>query len=117
MAKKPGRVENLIPTNKRTKDEARDLGAKGGKKSGEVRRERRLMSQIYRDFLAKSVPGLDVTGEELLEDVAAQILMRKDAASVSLIKEMREATEGQKVDLSADVTYQVIPAKKPDAND
>lgn len=38
--KKPrGGVENLVPMNKRSKDEVRKLAKKGGIKSGEVRRE------------------------------------------------------------------------------
>lgn len=32
--------ENLVPFNKRSKDEARELGRKGGKKSGETRRRK-----------------------------------------------------------------------------
>lgn len=37
--------ENLIPTNKRSKKEARELGAIGGKKSGEVRRKRKTQRE------------------------------------------------------------------------
>lgn len=35
--------ENLIPTNKRSKDEARELGRKGGIASGKARRERKTL--------------------------------------------------------------------------
>jgi hypothetical protein len=35
--------ENLIPTNKRTKEEARELGRKGGIASGVARRERKTL--------------------------------------------------------------------------
>ena len=35
--------ENLIPMNERSKDEVRDLGQKGGIRSGEVRREKATM--------------------------------------------------------------------------
>ena len=35
--------ENLIPMNERSKDEVRELGQKGGIRSGEVRREKATM--------------------------------------------------------------------------
>ena len=35
--------ENLIPTNRRTKEEARELGRKGGIASGKARRERKTL--------------------------------------------------------------------------
>lgn len=38
-------VENLIPTNKRSKEEAREIGRKGGIASGRKRRERRRMRE------------------------------------------------------------------------
>ena len=44
MPKSDG-YKNLIPTNKRSKDEARKLGKEGGIKSGEVRRMRKTMRE------------------------------------------------------------------------
>ena len=38
-------VENLIPTNQRSKDEARELGRKGGIASGKARRERKTLKE------------------------------------------------------------------------
>ena len=38
-------VENLIPTHKRSKEEAREIGRKGGIASGRKRRERRRMRE------------------------------------------------------------------------
>ncbi len=37
--------ENLIPTNKRSKEEARELGRKGGIASGKARRERKTLKE------------------------------------------------------------------------
>ena len=37
--------QNLIPLNKRTKSEQREYQRKGGKKSGEVRRQRKAMKE------------------------------------------------------------------------
>ena len=42
--------KNLIPTNKRSKEEARELGAKGGKKSGEVRKEKAELKKLFMQF-------------------------------------------------------------------
>lgn len=42
---------NLIPTNKRSKEEARKLGAKGGKRSGEVRKEKAELRKLFMQFV------------------------------------------------------------------
>lgn len=42
--------ENLIPTNKRSKEEARELGAKGGKKSGEVRKQKAELKKLFMQY-------------------------------------------------------------------
>lgn len=38
-------IDNLIPFNERTQEEARELGKLGGIKSGEVRRERKTLRE------------------------------------------------------------------------
>lgn len=102
--KNKGKPENLIPTNRRSKEEAKELGRAGGVKSGEVRRHKKLMSTIYAEFLAKKhkvkledETEKEVDGSELMEIVSRNILDRADSASVSLMKEIREATEGSKI--------------------
>ena len=42
--------QNLIPTNKRSKEEARELGAKGGKASGKVRKEKAELKKLFMQF-------------------------------------------------------------------
>lgn len=44
-----GNPQNLVPTNKRSKEEARKISSNGGKKSGEVRRKRK---QLREELLA-----------------------------------------------------------------
>ena len=39
--------ENLIPMNQRSKEEARELGAKGDKRSGEVRRQKAEPKKLF----------------------------------------------------------------------
>ena len=51
--------ENLIPNNKRSPSEVRENGKKGGVKSGETRRAKKLLKDCMLDLLA-----LDVTNRK-----------------------------------------------------
>jgi len=95
---KPGRVENLTPF---TVDTAREKGRKGGIKAAIAKREKKLLSQVYADMLAGEY-GLAAAGLTL-EAVVAAILARCDSSSVSMLKEIREATEGGKVAIGGSV--------------
>jgi antitoxin component of MazEF toxin-antitoxin module len=107
------RRENLIPANLRSKEEVRKNSSKGGIKSGEVRREKKRISQMYADMLAEDfeieVDGVKtkLEGKAFLRYVAGKILERTDSASVSMLKEIREATEGNKVELSGEVDQSI----------
>lgn len=99
-------VDNLKPIKELSTEEAKQRGSKGGIKSGQVRREKKLMSQIYADFLDKEhdVIGKDgnlkkLSGQALLNGVMSKVLGRGDSSSVRLMKEIREATEGQKINI------------------
>ena len=94
---KRGAPENMRPP--RTKAEAKARGAKGGKASGVARREKKLMSQIYAEFLAEKFnvktehgPRF-TTGEKLVNQVVKQVLIAGGPGAVSLMREIREATE------------------------
>jgi len=103
-----GNPDKLIPASKRSKQEASELGKKGGIRSGEVRREKKFMSQIYGEMLADTysvkIDGETKTieGTALVKAIARDVLMRRDSSSVSMMKEIREATEGNKVKLSGE---------------
>ncbi len=47
--------ENLIPISKRTKDEAREIGRKGGKASGAARRRKRSLKEAADLYLSLPV--------------------------------------------------------------
>ena len=67
-----GGNDNLIPMNKRTKDEQREIARKGGIASGESRRRWRTLRQIA-EMLADEtlpVPQPDGTTKTLTYDVA-----------------------------------------------
>ena len=120
MANKNPKTDQLDPV--RSKKEATLRGKKGGIRSGEVRREKKRMSQIYGDLLADryevTISGekVKIDGAKLVQSVARDILMRRDSSSVSLMKEIREATEGSKMTLSGNpiqpIAFQYV---EPDA--
>ena len=104
----PPNKQNLkVPTS----EQARINGSKGGKASVKSKRERKLMSQIYAEFLAAKykVGGEDITGDQLMAKVMQKVLSRGDSSAVSLMKEIREATEGQKINATIEpLQVQVI---------
>lgn len=106
---RPGRTENLKPQSTRTKEEQREIAKLGGKRSGQVRKERKLLSQIYAEALSKkyTVDGVEYDGPEFFQQVLATILMRGDSSAVSLLKELREGTEGSKVKIDGDINQNV----------
>ena len=87
-------VQNLKP-KPFTKENAKEMGARGGKKKAENAKERVLMSEIYSQFIAEHRAEL----EESLQKVAK----RGDASTVSLISELRKGTEGDKAEITAKV--------------
>jgi len=107
MARKGGAPENL---KKFTPGEmAKKAGHNGGIKSGEARRERNRISDIYAKFLASEFDIMiddiekTITGEKLVEETIRRIMAKADSASVAIMKEIREATEGSKVELSGEL--------------
>lgn len=55
--------ENLIPTNKRSKEEARELGTKGGIKSGEVRKDKKIITETLAMLLNSKVVDTDIKAQ------------------------------------------------------
>ncbi len=50
--------ENLIPMNERSESEVRELGRKGGIKSGEARREKKLFKEAIEKKLGQSLDSM-----------------------------------------------------------
>lgn len=116
MSKKGGNPQNLVPL---TTEKARKIGAIGGKRSGEVKREKKLLSSMYAEILAK---GFEVDGQRLsLDEVVSTIISQNNSASVSMLKEIREATEGSKLDVNNTITpvqFELVdPPVFPDDDD
>ena len=98
--------ENLKPC---TKENARERQLKSAEKRKENNAKKKLMSQIYAEFLEKEYnvrqgdKERKLTGAELVNECMKKIIARGDSASVSLMREVREATEGQKVNISGEL--------------
>ena len=99
-------AENLIPNSERTPSERQANTRKGGVASGEARREKAKMSAIYAAFLAETFNiQIDdelksTTGAKLVNNVIKRILVTGGPGAVSLMKKIREGTEGGKMALT-----------------
>ena len=58
--------QNLIPWNKRTESEQREYARQGGKKSGEVRRQKKAMKDMMQTLLSLELP--ECKGKEELRN-------------------------------------------------
>lgn len=98
--------ENLKPC---TKENARERQLKSAEKRKENNAKKKLMSQIYAEFLereyeVKAGEGKrKLSGAELVNEVMRKVLARSDSSSVSLMREIREGTEGTKMQLSGEI--------------
>ena len=94
--------ENLKPC---TKENARERQLKSAEKRKENNAKKKLMSQIYAEFLekeynVKTTDGIKkISGSELVNEAMKKIMARGDSSTVSLMKELREGTEGTKVNI------------------
>ena len=102
--------ENLIPLNKRTKDEQRNIQSAGGKKSGEVRRRKAALRDTMNRLLTMQVEvdGLsDILrsdgGESTYEEVIAMAMIQQaslgDVKAYQAIMKTIGQTERSEADL------------------
>lgn len=83
--------QNLIPTSQRSKNEVRKLGEKGGVKSGEARRKKKIMRDSLK--LVMSLKEKDLDFLALMEKYGIPKTDRDWATSVN-IKLAEEARDG-----------------------
>ena len=76
--------ENLIPTTRRTKKEARELSIKGGKRSGEARRQRKTQREQLQLLLSlplknpkavEQIKNLGIEDNEINNQMAMNVAM------------------------------------------
>lgn len=90
-------ISKLDPV--KSKEEARKRGRNGGIKSGESKRQKALLSQVYGEILAEKNAlgrGKNVKG------VVKEVLKKGGSPAVSMLKEIREATEGSNIKVTVE---------------
>ena len=101
-----GNPSKLVPC---TPENARERQLKSAEKRKENNAKKKLMSQIYAEFLEKEYnvrqgdKERKLTGAELVNECMKKIIARGDSSSVSLMTEIRKAMEGEKVNLEGNV--------------
>ena len=98
--------QNLNPCNS---ENARERQLKSAQKRKANNAKKKLMSQIYAEFLEKEYnvrqgdKERKLTGAELVNECMKKIIARGDSSSVSLMTEIRKAMEGDKVNLEGSI--------------
>ena len=101
-----GNPSKLVPC---TPENARERQLKSAEKRKENNAKKKLMSQIYAEFLereyeVKAGEGKrKLSGAELVNEVMRKVLARSDSSSVSLIRELRSCLDGENINLSGQV--------------
>ena len=99
----PSKLKPCTPEN------ARERQLKSAEKRKENNAKKKLMSQIYAEFLEKEYnvrqgdKERKLTGAELVNECMKKIIARGDSSSVSLMTEIRKAMEGDKVNLEGSI--------------
>jgi len=107
--------QNLNPCNS---ENARERQLKSAEKRKENNAKKKLMSQIYAEFLereysVKVAEGTKkISGAELVNECMKKIIARGDSSSVSLLREVREGTEGSKINLSGNIKTEMESAEE-----
>ena len=89
-------TKNLIPTNKRSKEEAKRLGKKGGIASGKARREKKTLRQCLEILLERTLKdkkGIEMTGAEAVSLKVFEKALKGDIRAFEVLRD----TAGQKV--------------------
>ena len=124
--------QNLIPMDKRSQSEARELGQKGGIESGKARREKKQRGDILREIV-----NTEVTNEKMLANLRALGIFKEHPtledyinatatrdmtkkASMQDLQRMNEEIYGpnkQQLELSGEVSGITINVKRLDKED
>ena len=97
MATRKYNTQNLKPVKVLSHEEAKKLGSAGGKKSVQVRKEKKLMSAILADYLARQ------KGYDTFDQYIDKVLKRGDGSTVSMIKTFADVIEGTKTETTLNI--------------
>ena len=93
-----------------TTDEAKEMQKKSAEKRKENNAKRKMLSELYADFLEEEFEIKEgekgtrkISGAEYCKLIAKKVLNRGDSSSVAMLREVREATEGSKLNLSGEI--------------
>ena len=88
--------KNLIPCSERTKEEAREIGRKGGIASGKARREKADLRKLMEMMMSEKVPDSDMTYAQAMTISMLKVAMNPEqgGAAVNAYKEVKR-TVGQ----------------------
>ena len=99
----PSKLKPCTPEN------ARERQLKSAKKRKENNERKKLLSEMYAEFLSdeykvrKDGEEIKISGTDYIKTIIKAVVSRGDSSSVAMLKEIREATEGQKINLNAEV--------------
>jgi predicted thioredoxin/glutaredoxin len=92
-----------------TSEEAREMQRKGAEKRKENNAKKKLMSQIYAEFLereysVKVAEGTKkISGAELVNECMKKVIARSDSSSVSLMREIRSCLDGENINITGNI--------------
>ena len=104
-----GREENLKKAVPFTKENAKEMQKLSAEKRKENNEKKKLLSEMYAEFLTdeynvrKDGETIKLSGTDYIKTIIKAVVSRGDSSSVAMLKEIREATEGQKINLEGSV--------------
>ena len=106
--------QNLIPTNKRSKNEARALGKKGGIASGIARREKKTLRErllLMGEQEITNAKGVTMQREDV---IALQVSQKAAAGDLKAARLYAELTGQlvQKIDVDTNPPIVILPHEK-----
>jgi len=99
----PSKLKPCTPEN------ARERQLKSAEKRKENNAKKKLMSQIYAEFLEREYKigqgdnTKKLSGAELVNECMKKVMARCDASSVSLMRELRSCLDGENIKISGDI--------------
>lgn len=102
--------DNLIPLNKRTKAEQRRIVTKGGIASGEARRNKRMLKEIFETLLNEEITDKNGVKRTVKEAGAMNIVKQYISGNLKAFELVRD-TIGEKpaeTIITADITQKDI---------
>lgn len=103
--------KNLIPNSERTPNEVRENGKKGGIKSGEVRREKKLLKDLLEEALLIKTD----TGNKYV-DITNALIKQAEEGNVKAYETIRD-TLGQKPIEKAEISGMGVVQLVEDVNE